>query len=154
MSIKEKRLSAKMSQDELAKILGVSTRTIRRYENGEINKIKYQYVLKTLEDHNRVDEEHGILSLTDIVNGINKASTNYKIEFVYLFGSYAKEEAKPESDVDLLIKTSEIGLRYFGLVEELRTNLKKKIDVININDIIDNKELLLDILNDGVKIYG
>lgn len=154
MSIKEKRLSAKMSQDELAKILGVSTRTIRRYENGEINKIKYQYVLKTLEDHNRVDEEHGILSLTDIVNSINKASTNYKIEFVYLFGSYAKEEAKPESDVDLLIKTSEIGLRYFGLVEELRTNLKKKIDVININDIIDNKELLLDILNDGVKIYG
>ena len=78
----------------------------------------------------------------------------YSIEFCYLFGSYAKGKAKPESDVDLLISTNITGLKFYGLVEEIRTALHKKVDVLEISQLKDNMELTYEILKDGVKIYG
>ena len=80
--------------------------------------------------------------------------SNYDIEYCYLFGSYAKGKASDISDVDLFVSTSVTGLRYFGLVEQLRERLKKKVDLLNINQIKDNAEVLNEILKDGIKIYG
>lgn len=58
------------------------------------------------------------------------------------------------SDEDLLISANVKGLKFYGLVEELRTTLKKKVDVLDINQLKDNLELTKEILSDGVKIYG
>jgi len=80
--------------------------------------------------------------------------SKYKINFCYLFGSYAKGKAKDDSDVDLLISTEIKGLKFFGLVEELRNALQKKVDVIEVAGLKDNVELLEEILKDGIKIYG
>ena len=80
--------------------------------------------------------------------------SNYDIEYCYLFGSYAKGNASNISDVDLFVSTSVTGLRYFGLVEQLRERLKKKVDLLNFNQIKDNTEVLNEILKDGIKIYG
>lgn len=80
--------------------------------------------------------------------------SNYDIEYCYLFGSYAKGKASNISDVDLFVSTSVTGLRYFGLVEPLRERLKKKVDLLNFNQIKDNTEVLNEILKDGIKIYG
>ncbi len=154
MSIKDTRLSLNMTQEELATLVGVSTRTIRRYEAGKVDKYKKEYILKMLEDISRVDEEHGILKYEDIVNAVKKISNNYNVEFVYLFGSYSKSQATEISDVDLLIKTSEKGLKYFGIVEDLRTTLKKKVDLVNADELANKQELLMEILRDGIKIYG
>ncbi|MFA5691986.1 MAG: helix-turn-helix domain-containing protein [Acholeplasmataceae bacterium] len=154
MTIKEKRKQLNITQSKLADLIGVSSRTIRRYENGEIDKFKEKYVLDFLNDLNKVDETHGILKIDDIIKGIGEVANKYKIDFVYLFGSYAKDSANPLSDVDLLIKTSEKGLNYFGLIEEIRTTLNKKINAISLDVLINNKDLLNNILKDGVKIYG
>ena len=78
----------------------------------------------------------------------------YDVNFCYLFGSYAKEKAKPSSDVDLLISVNVKGLKFYGLVEELRTALHKKVDVLDINQLKNNMELIQEILKDGIKIYG
>ena len=78
----------------------------------------------------------------------------YDVNFCYLFGSYAKEKAKPTSDVDLLISVNVKGLKFYGLVEELRTALHKKVDVLDINQLKNNMELIQEILKDGIKIYG
>lgn len=80
--------------------------------------------------------------------------SNYDIEYCYLFGSYAKGKASNIRDVDLFVSTSVTGLRYFGLVEQLRERLKKKVDLLNFNQIKDNTEVLNEILKDGIKIYG
>ena len=80
--------------------------------------------------------------------------SNYDIEYCYLFGSYAKGKASNISDVDLFVSTSVTGLRYFGLIEQLRERLKKKVDLLNFNQIKDNTEVLNEILKDGIKIYG
>lgn len=76
------------------------------------------------------------------------------MEYVYLFGSYAKEKATESSDIDLLVSTSITGMEFFGLIEELRQALKKKVEVITLSSLEDNQELLHEILKDGIKIYG
>ena len=37
--------------------------------------------------------------------------------------------------------------------EELRTILRKKIDILTVNQLENNLELIQDILKDGIKIY-
>ena len=76
------------------------------------------------------------------------------MKYAYLFGSYAKGRATGKSDVDILVSTSVTGIEFFGLVEELRTELHKKVDVLDNNQLKGNLELTEEILKDGIKIYG
>ena len=71
-----------------------------------------------------------------------------------MFGSYAKGKANEQSDVDLLISTNVTGLEFFGLIEELREKLHKKVDLLDDRQLINNLDLLREILKDGIKIYG
>ena len=56
--------------------------------------------------------------------------------------------------MDLLISTGVSGLKFYGLVEEIRAALHKKVDVLNMEQLMDNPELTKEILKDGIKIYG
>ena len=76
------------------------------------------------------------------------------MEYCYLFGSYAKGKATEKSDVDLLVSTTDSGMRFYDLVETLREKLRKKVDVLNREQLTGNDALLDEILRDGVKIYG
>lgn len=156
MELKEIRREKKMTQNDAANVLGVSLRSYKSYEN-EIEKRstrKYAYLCETLIKYNQIDEEHGIVSIERIREGVNKILSNYDVNFCYLFGSYAKGYAKDDSDIDLLIDTEITGLKFFGLIEELREELKKKIDLIRLKDILNGGDLLKEIMKDGVKIYG
>ena len=62
--------------------------------------------------------------------------------------------ATEASDVDLLISTNVRGLKFYGLVEEIRSAFHKKVDVLDLNQLSDNFELTKEILRDGIKIYG
>ena len=92
--------------------------------------------------------------ISTIKKTITPIARAYGVKRIYLFGSYAKGKATPTSDVDLLIYTTITGLKFYGLVEELRENLKKKVDVLDQKQIKDNFELTNEILKDGIKIYG
>lgn len=49
---------------------------------------------------------------------------------VRLFGSYARDEAGPNSDVDLLVDmTKPLGLRFFGIEEDLSRALGAKVEM-------------------------
>ena len=56
--------------------------------------------------------------------------------------------------MDILISTDIKGLKFYGLVEEIRSSLHKKVDVLEVAGLKDNIELLEEILKDGIKIYG
>ena len=77
-----------------------------------------------------------------------------EIEFCYLFGSYAKGYATDISDIDLCVSSSLTGLRIIGLTEAIRNVLHKKIDLVRFDTLKDNLELLVEIMKDGIKIYG
>lgn len=101
-----------------------------------------------------IDEEHGIITIKQIKDVCSRVLKNYEVDFCYLFGSYAKGKAKETSDVDLLISVNVTGIKFFGLVEELRESLKKKVDLLDLNQLNNNEALVKEILKDGIKIYG
>ena len=156
MTLKELRNCNNITQLEASKIVGMPLRTYSNYENdsNKINTLKYKMIYDILKEKFKIDEEHGVLKLDFIKHIVKEVLVNYKVEFCYLFGSYAKNKANGESDVDLLVCTSETGLTYFGIIEELREKLHKKVDLLNINQVTNNPELLKEILKDGIKIYG
>ena len=73
-----------------------------------------------------------ILSIDEIREKIRPICEQYKIEKVWLFGSYARGEAREDSDVDFHIKTTE-EMRFLelgGLYADLEEALGKEIDMI------------------------
>jgi len=154
--LKELRKSKNLTQIECSKYLGIPLRTYQcyEYEDDKISNIKYQYIVNKLSQYGYIDEEHGILTIDKIKSTCNAIMSKYDIQYCYLFGSYAKGYPSENSDVDLFISSSITGLKYFGLVEELRENLKKKVEIINQDQIKNNFDLMNEILKDGVKIYG
>ena len=156
MSIKKLRKSLDLTQKEVSKLVNIPLRTYLNYENDESKKgtIKYNYIMKKLEEYSYIDEEHGLLSIEKIKTIVSSVLSNYDAEYCYLFGSYAKETAIETSDVDLLLQSTITGMKFYGLVEELREQLKKKVDVITVSSLGENVELLNEILKDGIKIYG
>ena len=154
--LKSIRIDKKLTQQQAAGIVGISLRSYKSYENDldKRENLKYNYIYEKLSQINPIDEEHGIVDLEYISRKCSEIFDKYKINFCYLFGSYAKGKAKDDSDIDLLISTEIKGLKFFGLVEEIRNSLQKKVDVIEVAGLKDNVELLEEILKDGIKIYG
>ena len=155
LNLKEARERLNMTQVEAANFFGVSRRSYQDYENnaGNKNSIKYKFMLdklcEILEDENK-----RILTVDEIQAGCNKVLAKHDVDYCYLFGSYAKGKAREDSDIDLFISTSITGLKFFALIEELRETLRKKVDVLEFKQLEHNKDLLHEILKDGIKIYG
>ena len=153
--LKKIRIDKRLSQQDAAALLGVSLRSYITYENNErkSDTIKYRFLLRELEQITKIDEEHGILSKEDIIRICGEVFAGYDVDYCYLFGSYAKGKAVATSDVDLLISGKVTGLNFYGLVEELRGALHKKVDLLDIKQLLNNEELLNAVLGEGKKIY-
>lgn len=75
-------------------------------------------------------------------NGVTKAG---------IFGSYARGEAKKNSDIDILILPPRgIGFRFVGIQLELEKKLKRKVDLVSYDGI--SPYLKKYILKDEIKI--
>ena len=156
MTLRELRKNKGITQQQAADFVGVPLRTYSNYENDPTKQtsIKYKYMIEKLFTYGYVDEENGILTVDEIKAACVSVLSGYPVEYCYLFGSYAKGKATPTSDVDLLVYTTVSGLRFYGLVEELREKLKKKVDVLDQKQLAENFNLTNEILKDGIKIYG
>ena len=158
MELKQYRLNTGISIKEASKTTGVPIRTYIRYENDNSygNKLKRNAMLEMLKQKYDITEDKGFLTIKQIQVIINDVFKDYenKIDFCYLFGSYAKWYATETSDIDLFISTSIFGLAFLGLIEKLRSALRKKVDLIRLSDLSNNEELLKEIIKDGVRIYS
>ena len=153
--LRSTRENLKLTQIDAAKILNISRRTYQKYESIEDNKDqRLQYYVYVLNKLLIIDEENGILEIEDIKQKVSEILSKYNVNFCYLFGSYAKGKAVPTSDVDLIIDSDITGLDYFGLVEELRGSLHKRVDLLKVDQLDNNQTLLKEIMKDGIKVYG
>ena len=154
--IKRLRTEMKLTQKQAAEILGISLRSYKSYENDndKVGTLKYNYIIDRLGAINRIDEEHGILDLDFIKEKCNDVFSEYPVHYCILFGSYSKGKAVETSDVDLLVSSDVKGLKFYGMVEKLRTALHKKVDVLSLDQLKENLELTDEILKDGIRIYG
>jgi predicted nucleotidyltransferase/DNA-binding XRE family transcriptional regulator len=155
-AIKEIRIEKKLTQQQVAELVGISLRSYKSYENDKEKEgtLKYNYILDKLQTINPIDEEHGILEMDYIIEKCKRILDEYPVHYCILFGSYSKGKAGESSDVDLLISSDVKGLKFYGMVEKLRNALHKKVDVLNVEQLKDNLELTNEILKDGIRIYG
>lgn len=78
-----------------------------------------------------------IFTIGDIASLVKPIAEKYKVQEIYLFGSYARGEADESSDLDFLVFGGESFKRtmIFSLAEDLREVLKKDVDVFEITEI-------------------
>jgi len=79
----------------------------------------------------------------------------YPVHRAVLFGSYARGEATPRSDVDLLIdsKGRLLNINFYGLLEDITHRLDKKVDMIELSEVRRGSEIDKRITREGVVIY-
>lgn len=154
MDLKELRKQRNLTQKEASMIIGIPYRTYLRYEEDPKYKKSYKYEMfyNYLFVKTDINETQGILSFDIIKKKVTEVLSKHNITYCYLFGSYARGEAKENSDVDLLIKTDITGLQFLTLIEELRTALNKKVDLLRLSDLQSDNPLILEVLKEGVKI--
>ena len=64
----------------------------------------------------------------------------FPIQRMALFGSYARNEQTPESDIDILVEVDpKIGLGFVKLAEQLEQRLGKKVDLVSWRAIQPNR---------------
>ena len=154
--LKVLRKKAGITQEEAAKMFGISRKTYIKYENDHdnTNKLLYDLYCDRLKIMSVVDEDHGVLKIDDIKDTVKRVLDKYDIRSCILFGSYAKGKAKGDSDIDMVIDCDISGLDFFGLIEEIREVLHKKVDLLDVRQLINNKELISEIMKDGIRVYG
>ena len=77
-----------------------------------------------------------------------------RVKSAVLFGSYAKNAADEDSDVDLLVDSGLRGLDFVGLVEYIREALGKEVDVMDVHYVKKGSLVDQEARASGVLIYG
>jgi predicted nucleotidyltransferase len=93
-----------------------------------------------------------IYSIDEIKKKVSVLASRYGAERIYLFGSYARGEAKEGSDIDFRIDKGKIrGLSLAGLLVDIEESLKIPVDLLTTNSL--DKKFLENIKKDEVLIY-
>ena len=103
--------------------------------------------------NSKVKLNRRVYTIEEISRIVTPIADEMGIEKVYLFGSYARGEATPESDVDVVDESGKID-SYLGigrLYVKLNRALGKNVDVVP-SDAGDS--FMNSIRNDMVLIYG
>lgn len=66
----------------------------------------------------------------------------YQISEIYLFGSYAREEATADSDIDLVINSENIHglLQLINFKNDVSDKLDLSVDVLTLRSLTQSKE--------------
>jgi predicted nucleotidyltransferase/DNA-binding XRE family transcriptional regulator len=141
-----------MSQRELARAAGVPQSTVSTIESGQ-----RQPSVSMLE---RLLDAAGFRLETRLVNAVRpaklleqhkdeiaKAFTGYPVSRVWVFGSVARGDDRPDSDLDLLVELTPGAsvIDILGLDEELAAVLGCPVDVVTTTELQSN-----DLLRRGV----
>ena len=95
-----------------------------------------------------------VYSIDEIKRIIEPIAREYGAEHIYLFGSYARGTASPESDVDLRLDKGDIKGMFAlsGFRLDLLDHLEKNVDLLTTGSLDD--DFLDEIRDEEVLIYG
>lgn len=101
-----------------------------------------------------------VYTLEEIAERIAPVAKKYNIPKVYVFGSYARGDADPDSDVDLMIEGGDYGLLDFaGIMDDFKNSLNKSVDLINCETLFQertmerSKEFIKNLNKEKVIVY-
>ena len=94
-----------------------------------------------------------IYTIDDIRSVLHPIFVKHSVKKAILFGSYVKGLANGQSDVDLLLDSGLKGLKFVGLIEDVRIALDKEVDVLDTTHILPDSKISSEISKDGAVIY-
>ena len=95
-----------------------------------------------------------VLSMDEITDIVRLLLKKYYAEYALLFGSYARGEATPESDIDIIIVGGEsfTPRNIFALAEDLRELSGRSADVFEIREINNDTPFYESVMKEAIKI--
>ena len=140
-NIKQLRNSRGMTQEQVGILAGMSKSQISRMEKGVLGSpetfdrvlsaLGYQAVIQ-IESIRPADSatRESVLSMLKVYFDNNKEK--YGIEAMGLFGSFARNEQKADSDIDIFIRLKKPDLfLYAAISQQLEAVFSRKIDLIS-----------------------
>lgn len=96
-----------------------------------------------------------IYTIEEIKEILRKILKNMPVYSVTLFGSYAKNTANKNSDLDLVIDTKEalMGFKLYSLITKIEETFNKQVDAFEKSEIIENSKIDKEIQKTGVVVY-
>jgi len=93
-------------------------------------------------------------TLDEIKTMVSDKARQYGVKKVYLFGSYARGEASPGSDIDICIEKGSIRTLFelSGFCQDLEESLGNKVDLVTTSGL--SGEFKEQLEKDMVLIYG
>lgn len=139
--LKQLRLSRGMTQTQVGILAGMSKSQISRMENGTLGSpdtmdkvlaaLGYEMVIdfRDMRPSEMPDVER-ILAFLKVYYIYNKDRLG--IETMGLFGSFARGEETPDSDIDIVVSLKQPSLfLYAEIAEQLKCVFQRKIDLIS-----------------------
>lgn len=158
-------LSVRMDSDTKAAFaafceeVGMSVSTaINLFARQTLRERRIPFEISTEPTHTRTATQpvQRVLSRDEIATAVTQAAIRKPgISRIALFGSYARGEARPDSDIDLRISYDEGTLTLFGLSEflqDVQDATGKSVDIVSRHDLGDD-DFAQEIERDGVTIY-
>ena len=95
-----------------------------------------------------------MLTIEDIRKRIKPICEQYGVKKAILFGSYSKGIQTEQSDTDLYFDSGLKGLKFIGMIENIREVLAdKEIDALDKTHILEDSLIAMEIKNTGVELY-
>lgn len=95
-----------------------------------------------------------VLSLQEIQETVRALLAKYHAEYAILFGSYARGEATPDSDLDLIVfgGVNFIPRNIFALAEDLRELTGRNADVFESQEVNRGTSFFETVMREGIRI--
>ncbi len=81
----------------------------------------------------------------------NEFMQKYNVEKIGLFGSYARDEAKEDSDIDIFVQMKPDFFKLIGLKQQIEDYFNIKVDIVRLREKM-NEALKRRILKDGIYV--
>ena len=88
------------------------------------------------------------LSLSEVKAVVKELLKRYHAEYALLFGSYARGDATPDSDIDIII----VGGKDFALAEDLREMTGRNADVFEMREVNTGTPFYESVMKEGIRI--
>ena len=154
--MRKRRKELGLTQEEMAKAIGVSRRTYQTYEEKCFPPEVYEEILNKLKELGCLDgRANYVLNIRTIKQKCQQVFAKYpEVKCAYLYGSYARNEATVNSDVDIMVVCHGMGLNFFGMAAKLEEALQKDVDLQTLSQFVEEESILENVFVEGIKIYG
>lgn len=94
-----------------------------------------------------------MVNIHALQNDLYPVFASYGVKKAVLFGSVSKGTNTEDSDIDILVDSNLKGLKFLGLLEEIKAVTGRKVDLIDVSHIERNSVVENEIRKTGRIIY-